>query len=107
MYYVLAASYERVDDALADYEAIDGAYRHFAKSHEFDATDRRQGRGGKGGHRAQARRADAPPHGEIRLGHRRGRRRRAVPSIGILGALAARGAPGRRWAPWRAMPPAR
>jgi hypothetical protein len=41
---------------------------------------RRQGRGGEGGDRAQARRADAPLHGgRIRLGHRRGRRCRAVP----------------------------
>ena len=38
MIHVVAASYDRVEDALADFEAIDAAYRHISKSHDFDAT---------------------------------------------------------------------
>jgi hypothetical protein len=36
--YVLAASYDDVKDALAEYEAIKAAYRHVGSSHDFDAT---------------------------------------------------------------------
>jgi hypothetical protein len=36
--YVLAASYDDVDDALRDYQAIEVAWRHVSSSHDFDAT---------------------------------------------------------------------
>jgi uncharacterized membrane protein len=36
--YVLAASYDEVEDALAEYEAIEVAWRHVSSSHDFDAT---------------------------------------------------------------------
>ena len=35
--YVLAASYDSVDQALADFEGIDAAFRHVGMSGEFDA----------------------------------------------------------------------
>ena len=38
MRYVLAASYEQVEDALAAFESIDVAYRHVGSSLDFDAT---------------------------------------------------------------------
>ena len=36
--YVLAAAYDDVDDAVADYEAIKVAHKHVGSSHDFDAT---------------------------------------------------------------------
>ena len=36
--YVLAASYDDVEDALASYQAIDVAWRHVSSSHDFDAA---------------------------------------------------------------------
>ena len=36
--YVLAASYDDVRDALAEYQAIEGAWRHVSSSHDFDAA---------------------------------------------------------------------
>ena len=36
--YVLAASYDDVRDALAEYKAIEGAWRHVSSSHDFDAA---------------------------------------------------------------------
>jgi hypothetical protein len=36
--YVLAAAYDDVEDALAEYEAIKVAHRHVGSSHDFDAT---------------------------------------------------------------------
>lgn len=38
MMYVLAASYEDVDAALADYEALNAAFRHVGTTSDFDAT---------------------------------------------------------------------
>jgi hypothetical protein len=73
MIYVLAASYDRVEDALADFEAVDGAYRHFAKSHGFDATVVAKDEAGKVDTGAVA---------------------ALFPAVGILGALAAGGGAG-------------
>ena len=36
--YVLAASYDDVEDALAEFERIRVAYKHVGSSHDFDAT---------------------------------------------------------------------
>jgi uncharacterized membrane protein len=36
--HVLAASYDDVDDALAEYKAIEAAYTHISSSSDFDAT---------------------------------------------------------------------
>ena len=36
--YVIAAAYDDVDDAVADYEAVKRLYREVRTSHEFDAA---------------------------------------------------------------------
>jgi uncharacterized membrane protein len=38
MRYVLAASYDNVEDALAEFRAIDAAFKHVGAGHDFDAT---------------------------------------------------------------------
>jgi len=95
MIYVLAASYDRVEDALADYEAIDGAYRHFAKSHDFDATVVAKDEAGKVDivrrHDEQTRRSSGEGFG---WGMAVGAVAALFPAIGILGALAAGGGAG-------------
>jgi uncharacterized membrane protein len=45
--YVLAASYDDVRDALAEYKAIEGAWRHVSSSHDFDAAVVAKDAGGK------------------------------------------------------------
>jgi uncharacterized membrane protein len=95
MIYILAASYDRVEDALADYEAIDGAYRHFASSHDFDATVVAKDETGKVD---IVRRHDEPTRRSAGEGFGWGMAAGAVaalfPAIGILGALAAGGGAG-------------
>src|SRR3954465_4692576 len=72
MLYVLGASYDQVEDALADYDAVVAAYSHIGSSPGFDATvvardesgkvevvrrhdeAGRQGRAGGGGRHAEA-----------------------------------------------------
>jgi hypothetical protein len=36
--YVLAAAYDHVEDALAEYEAINVAHNHVGSTHDFDAN---------------------------------------------------------------------
>ena len=36
--YVIAAAYDNVDDAVADYEAVKALYREVKSSHDFDAS---------------------------------------------------------------------
>lgn len=36
--YVLAVAYDHVEDALADYEAINVAHKHVGSTHDFDAN---------------------------------------------------------------------
>jgi uncharacterized membrane protein len=95
MIYVLAASYDRLEDALADYEAVDGAYRHFAKSHDFDATVVAKDEAGKVDmvrrHDEQTRRSTGSGFG---WGMAAGAVAALFPAIGILGALAAGGGTG-------------
>ena len=50
----MAAAYDEVEDAQAAYGAIEGAWRHFSGSHDFDATVLARDDVGEGRDRAQA-----------------------------------------------------
>jgi uncharacterized membrane protein len=93
--YVLAASYDKVEDALAEYEAIEAAWRHVSSSHDFDATVVAKDESGK----VQiVRRHDEPTRHGAATGLGWGLAAGAVaalfPAVGILGALAAGGGTG-------------
>ncbi|WP_028057886.1 DUF1269 domain-containing protein [Candidatus Solirubrobacter pratensis] len=95
MMYVLAASYDDVDRALADYQAIDAAYRHVGSTHDFDATVVARDSTGE----VQiVRRHDEPTRHATGAGLGWGLAAGAVaalfPAVGILGALAAGGGTG-------------
>jgi uncharacterized membrane protein len=95
MRYVLAASYDDVEDALAEYEAITAAYRHVGTTHDFDATVIAKDATGK----VEIVRRDDE---QMRQGRKSavgwGLATGAVvalfPAVGILGALAAGGGAG-------------
>jgi uncharacterized membrane protein len=93
--YVLAASYDHVEDALAEYEAIGAAYRHVGSSHDFDATVIAKDEAGKVD---IVRRHDERTHHETAVGLNWGLAAGAVaalfPAVGILGALAVGGGAG-------------
>jgi uncharacterized membrane protein len=95
MIYILAASYDRIEDALADHQAVDGAFRHFARSHDFDATVVAKDETGKV---EIVRRHDEPTRHATGSGFGWGFAAGAVaalfPAVGILGALAAGGGAG-------------
>ena len=87
--YVLAASYDDVEDALAAYQAIDVAWRHVSSSHDFDAAVVAKDDDGK----VQiVRRHDEPTRHGTSSGAGWGLAVGAVaalfPAVGILGALA-------------------
>jgi uncharacterized membrane protein len=87
--YVMAAAYDDVDGALAAYGAIEGAWRHFSGSHDFDATVVAKDEAGK----VQiVRRHDEPTrHGSatgLNWGLAVGAVAALFPAVGILGALA-------------------
>jgi uncharacterized membrane protein len=93
--YVLAAAYDDMDEALADYEAVKVAYRHVATSHDFDATVVAKDATGK----VQiVRRHDEPTKHGTAVGLTWGLATGAVvalfPAVGILGALAVGGRAG-------------
>src|SRR3954463_4286425 len=93
--YVLAAAYDDMEDALADYEAVKVAYRHVATSHDFDATVVAKDATGK----VQiVRRHDEPTkHGKavgLKWGLATGAVVALFPAVGILGALAVGGGAG-------------
>jgi len=93
--YVLAASYDDIEDALADYESIKVAYRHVATSHDFDATVVAKDATGK----VQiVRRHDEPTKHGTAVGLKWGLATGAVvalfPAVGIIGALAVGGGAG-------------
>jgi uncharacterized membrane protein len=93
--YVLAASYDDIEDALADYEAVKVAYRHVATSHDFDATVVAKDATGK----VQiVRRHDEPTKHGTAVGLTWGLATGAVvalfPAVGIIGALAVGGGAG-------------
>jgi uncharacterized membrane protein len=95
MLYVLAASYDDVGDAIAEYEAIEVAYRHVASSHDFDATVIAKDEAGK----VQiVRRHDEPTrHGTavgLGWGLATGAAVALFPAVGIIGALAVGGGAG-------------
>ena len=93
--YVLAAAYDRVDDALAAYEAIEAAYRHVGSSHDFDATVIAKNEAGEVD---IVRRHDERTRHETAVGLNWGLAAGAVaalfPAVGILGALAVGGGAG-------------
>ncbi len=90
MVHVVAASYDRVEDALADFEAVDAAYRHVSRSHDFDATVVARDEAGKV---EIVRRHDEHTRHSTGAGFGWGFAIGAVaalfPAVGILGALAA------------------
>jgi uncharacterized membrane protein len=93
--YVLAASYDDVEDALSAYEAIGAAYRHVGSSHDFDATVIAKN---ESGNVEIVRRHDEPTRHGTAVGLNWGLAAGAVaalfPAVGILGALAVGGGAG-------------
>src|SRR4051794_17204870 len=93
--YVLAAAYDDVEDALAEYEAIKVAYNHVGSSHQFDATVlAKDGRGKV----EIVRRHDEPVRHGKETGFTWGIAAGAVaalfPAVGIIGALVVGGGGG-------------
>jgi uncharacterized membrane protein len=93
--YVLAASYDSVDHALADYDGIDAAFRHVGTSGEFDAIVIARGKGSEveivRHHDEAARRAHSMGLG---WGLAAGMVAVLFPAVGILGAVAVGGGTG-------------
>jgi uncharacterized membrane protein len=93
--YVLAAAYETVDDALADFQGIDAAFKHVGTSGTFDAVVIAKDADGKVD---IVRRHDEATHHARTVGIGWGLAGGVVaalfPGIGILGALAIGGATG-------------
>jgi uncharacterized membrane protein len=95
MMYVLAASYDDVEDALADFAAVDAVYHHVGTTADFDATVVAKDEDGK----VQiVRRHDHPVKEHTTAGLGWGLAAGAVtalfPAVGILGALAVGGGAG-------------
>jgi len=99
--YVLAASCDDVDDALAEYEAIKVAYRHVGSSHDFDATVIAKDAAGKveivRGYQEAKRHSSAVG---LNWGLAAGRLRRCSPPSASSGVWPAEAAPGRRSGRW-------
>jgi uncharacterized membrane protein len=93
--YVLAASYDELDDAVAAYDAIEAAYRHVGTNHDFDATVIARGDDGEV---EIVRRHDEPARHGTQVGLGWGVAAGAVavlfPGVGIFGALAVGGGTG-------------
>lgn len=93
--YVLAAAYDRVEDALSDYEAVRVAHRHVGSTHDFDASVIAKDDAGKV---EIVRRHDEPTRHGTEVGLNWGLAAGAVaalfPAVGILGALAVGGGAG-------------
>jgi uncharacterized membrane protein len=87
--YVLAASYESVDDALAEFRSIEAAWTHVSSSHEFDAAVVAKDEAGTV---EIVRRHDEPTRHGAASGLGYGLAVGAVvalfPAVGVLGALA-------------------
>ena len=93
--YVLAAAYDHVEDALADYEAINVAHKHVGSNHDFDATVIAKAENGSV--EIVRRHDDGKSHGaEVGLtwGLAAGAVAALFPAVGILGALAVGGGAG-------------
>ena len=95
MRYVLAASYDHVDDAMADFDAAKAAYDHVGTSLDFDAAVIAKSDAGKV---EIVRRHDAPARHDTSVGAGWGLAAGAVaalfPGVGILAALAVGGGAG-------------
>jgi uncharacterized membrane protein len=93
--YVLAASYDRVEDALAAYENINVAYKHVGTSLDWDAAVVAKD---ESGDVKIVERHDEPTRHGTSIGFGWGLAAGAVaalfPAVGILGALAAGGGAG-------------
>jgi uncharacterized membrane protein len=93
--YVLAAAYDDVDTAVADYEAVKAVYREVKTSNEFDATVIAKDDTGKV---SIVRKHEQPTrHGAavgLGWGLATGVAAALFPAVGILGALAVGGAGG-------------
>jgi uncharacterized membrane protein len=93
--YVLAASYDDVEDAQSEYEAIKVAYRHVGSSHDFDAAVIAKDAAGKV---KIVRKHEEPTRHGTAVGLNWGLAAGAVaalfPAVGILGALAVGGGAG-------------
>jgi hypothetical protein len=93
--YVLAASYDDVDAALADFEAIEAAYRHVGSSRDFDATV--IAKDSRGEVEIVRRHDEAKRHAKASgagWGIAAGAVAVLFPAVGILGALAVGGGTG-------------
>jgi uncharacterized membrane protein len=93
--YVLAASYDDVDDALRDYQAKEVAWRHVSSSHDFDPTV--VGKDETGNVQIVRRHDEPTRHGSatgLAWGLAAGAVAALFPVVGILGALAAGGGAG-------------
>ena len=93
--YVAAASYDSVDDAVADYEAVRAIYEEVKTSDEFDAAVIAKGADGKV---EIVKKHEQPTrHGAargLRWGLAAGAVTALFPAVGILGALAVGGGAG-------------
>ena len=93
--YVLAAAYDHVEDALAEYEAINVAHKHVGSTHDFDANVIAKGANGSV---EIVRRHDAgKSHGAetgLMWGLAAGAVAALFPAVGILAALAVGGGAG-------------
>jgi uncharacterized membrane protein len=93
--YVLAASYDKLDDALAEYEAVKVVYNHVATSHAFDAAVVAKDASGKV--RIEKKHEEPTRHGAavgLAWGLATGAVVAIFPAVGIFGALAAGGSAG-------------
>jgi uncharacterized membrane protein len=93
--YVLAASYDSLEDAVAEYEAIEVAHRHVGTSHDFDAAVVAKDDAGKVD--VVRRHEEQKRHGTqvgLNWGLAIGAVAALFPAIGIVGGLAAGGGAG-------------
>ena len=93
--YVLAASYDKLDDALAEYEAVKVVYNHVATSHAFDAAVVAKDASGKV--HIEKKHEEPTRHGAavgLAWGLATGAVVAIFPAVGIFGALAAGGSAG-------------
>jgi uncharacterized membrane protein len=93
--YVLAASYDRVEDALSDYETIEVAYRHVGTSHDFDAAVVAKDEAGKVD--VVRRHEEQKRHGAsvgLNWGLAIGAVAALFPAVGLIGGMAAGGGAG-------------
>jgi hypothetical protein len=103
--YVLGVSYDDVEDALAEYEAVEVAWRHVSSSHDFDATVVAKDETGK----VQiVRRHDEPTRHGAATGLGWGLAWSGCSTVSSRENPSARSrpaaAPGRRWARWPVTP---